>query len=225
MEQRKKFIRSFGRRVAKPLSQAKKDTLEKYLPLLGVPAKLPSDLTTLFSADVKRVCLDIGFGGGENLAEKLTLHPDMGFIGSEVFYNGVFSFLTHWEEKGKPENVRLYIEDVRDLVERMPENSLDQIDLFYPDPWHKARHRKRRMIAMETLDLFSKALKTDGLIRVVSDIPDYIDNAVENFTAHKDFKIEYHAGKPFEDWVTTRYEQKAYREGRTPQYMLIKKAS
>lgn len=221
----KRFIRSFGRRVAKPLSQAKKDKLEKYLPVLSVPEKLPTDLKDLFSINVQRVCLDIGFGGGENLAEKLKLHPEVGFIGSEVFYNGVVAFLTHWEEKGKPDNVRLYVEDVRDLIARLSKESLDQIDLFYPDPWPKARHRKRRMIAMETLDLMVKALKTDGLFRLVSDIPDYIDHAVENFTAHSDFEIVYHSRDPFEGWVTTRYEQKAFREGRYPQYMLIKKAS
>ncbi len=225
MNIKRKFIRSFGRRIAKPLSNAKKEKLEILLPKLSIPAKIPDDLKTIFPCEVNKICLDIGFGSGENLLNKIIKNPKTGFIGSEVFHNGVVSFLTHLENENLPKNILLYTEDVRELVEKLSDNSLDQIDLFYPDPWHKKRHHKRRMIVSETLDLFSKKLKNGGEIRLVSDIENYIENAIENFEKHKNFEIKTVSRAPFEDWTTTRYEQKAFREGRKPQYMIIKNNS
>ncbi|MHA1541202.1 MAG: tRNA (guanosine(46)-N7)-methyltransferase TrmB [Alphaproteobacteria bacterium] len=215
------LIKSFGRRIAKPLSQSKKDKLQNLLPKILISKNPTRQLLNLFPEKVSKICLDIGFGSGENLIQKVIENPTIGFIGSEVFQNGIVAFLTHWENANCPQNILIYNDDVRELVQNFPDDSIDIIDLFYPDPWHKKRHHKRRMIVDSTLDLFAKKLKKGGEIRLVSDIENYIENAQENFEKHQQFEIVSLSKKAFENWTSTRYEQKAIRENRSPQYMKI----
>ncbi|MBN2675795.1 MAG: tRNA (guanosine(46)-N7)-methyltransferase TrmB [Alphaproteobacteria bacterium] len=217
------LIRSFGRIITKPLSTKKKEDLETILPKLSIPDSIPHDLTKIFHTPVKNVCLDIGFGGGENLIEKVLKNPEIGYIGSEVFLDGMIKFLRFWENSNCPQNCLVSTDDVRTILQKIQKESLDQIDLFYPDPWHKARHHKRRMIAEDNLKLLEQTLKTTGILRVVSDISNYIDMAKETIAQNPKLKIISCSTTPFEDWTTTRYEQKAFREGRIPQYLIAVK--
>lgn len=213
------LIRSFGRRTAKSLSEKDKEILAQMTPLLSVPEA--SNFKNLFPNSIKKWALDIGFGGGENLIEKIMADPQTAWVGGEVFYKGIVSFIKHWEKANRPINVRVYTEDIRDLLKEVPAETFNQIDLFYPDPWPKKRHRKRRMI--NDYVILNRTLKTNGVLRLVSDIPDYIDHARDVFVLKNGWKIESDSEIPFENWMTTRYEQKALRENRTPQYLSIVK--
>ncbi len=167
--------------------------------------------------------LEIGFGGGEHLAHQAALHPDVSFLGAEPFVNGVAKLLALAEEKNL-ENVRIHDGDARDLLEALPDQSFERIYLLYPDPWPKARHNKRRFVSAGTLAHFHRILSPGGLFLFASDIPGYVAWAREHMAAHGGFREEDDPSQPFENWVQTRYEAKARREGRGSNYLTFCRA-
>ncbi len=166
--------------------------------------------------------LEIGFGGGEHLAHQAELHPEVFFIGAEPFVNGVAKLLAVIEAK-KLANIRIHDGDARYLLEALPAGSLERIYLLYPDPWPKERQKKRRFVNGETLDHFHRLLVPGGLFLFASDIADYVAWTRERVAAHGGFAEEGEAAQPFENWVETRYEAKARREGRVPSYLRFRK--
>jgi len=168
------------------------------------------------------VWLEIGFGGGEHLAHQAALNPNVQCIGAEPFINGVAKLLALIEEK-QLGNVRIHDGDARDLLERLPDRSLERIFLLYPDPWPKARHAKRRLVNAETLGHFHRLLKPGGRFLFASDIADYVDWTRQHVAAHGGFKEEGDPAQPFENWVQTRYEAKARREGRQSSYLTFRR--
>lgn len=215
-------VRSFGRiksRTLKPRQAALFDTL---LPAIAVPdpGAGPVDPAALMLG-ARQVWLEIGFGGGEHLAEQASRHSDVLMIGCEPFLNGVGSALRHIDERGL-KNVRLLAGDARDLIAALPDASLDRVLILFPDPWPKARHQKRRLIQDDSAAEIARVLKAGGALRFVTDWKDYAAWALERFlrtpglrwTAEEadDWRIA-----PF-DHVTTRYEEK--RLGDTPPLFL-----
>jgi len=168
--------------------------------------------------DAEQTWFEIGFGGGEHLAHQAELHPDINFIGAEPFLNGVAKLLALIEEKHLT-NIRIHDGDARYLLEALPDASLERIFLLYPDPWPKARHAKRRFVSAETLSHFHRLLKPGGLFLFASDIANYVDWTREHMSVHGGFREEH---DPFEDWIQTRYEIKARREGREPAYLTFR---
>jgi tRNA (guanine-N7-)-methyltransferase len=170
----------------------------------------------------ERRWLEIGFGGGEHLAHQAELHADISFIGAEPFVNGVAKMLALVEEKNLS-NVKIHDADARPLLEALPEASFERIYLLYPDPWPKARHKKRRFVSQENLAHFHRVLKPDGLFHFASDIEDYVGWTREHVAAHGGFAEEGDASEPYEDWIETRYEAKALREGRGSSYLRFRR--
>ncbi len=125
----------FGRRKGKPLRNQQIDTIENLLPLLKIDLESapPKNLVALFPADVKSVRLEIGFGGGEHLAHRAVENPETGFIGVEPFVNSMAKLLASVRE-GELMNIRLYDDDATQLLDWLPDGSIDHIDLLYPDP-------------------------------------------------------------------------------------------
>ena len=205
-------IRSFGRvksRTLKPRQGALLDTL---LPLIRVPdpAAGPIDPLALMPG-AARVVLEIGFGGGEHLAAQAERAPTSLFIGAEPFQNGVASALRHIDQRGL-KNVRLCPDDVRPLLDALPDASLDQIFILFPDPWPKARHHKRRLIQTDVAASLARLLKPGGGLRFATDWAAYADWALERFLAEP--RLAWDA-KTAGDWkqspadhVRTRYEEK-----------------
>src|SRR5690606_34453575 len=113
--------------------------------------------------------LEIGFGGGENFVREAISHPETGFIGCEPFINGMASALALIEASGI-ENVRLHQGDAIEVLDWLPASSVARIDLLYPDPWPKKRHRKRRFVSDETVARFARIIAPGGLFRFASDI-------------------------------------------------------
>ena len=205
-------LRSFGRiksRVIKPLQAALFDSL---LPSIAVPDPKdgPIDPRALMP-EATEAWLEIGFGGGEHLAAQAARHPEALMIGCEPFINGVGSALRHVEEGGL-KNVRLHADDARDIMHALPDASLDRVMILFPDPWHKARHNKRRLVQDEFATEIVRLLKPGGRLRFVTDWKDYADWALEKF--EKTPGLEWLADKA-DDWriapadhVVTRYEEK-----------------
>ena len=201
----------YGRRKGHALRRHHLQLMEESLPELrfdGASLKSPA-------------WLEIGFGGGEHLAHQAKIHPDVDFIGAEPFLNGVAKLLALIEEK-QLANIRIHDGDARYLLEALPGASLQRIYLLYPDPWPKARQKKRRFVNTETVAQFHRLLEPGGLFLFASDIEDYGDWTREHIAAHGGFTVEGDPSQPFENWLQTRYEAKARREGRVPAYLTFR---
>jgi tRNA (guanine-N7-)-methyltransferase len=176
----------------------------------------------LFGRPAKAVCLEIGFGGGEHLQHEAERNPDWGFIGVEPFVNGMAKLLTRLSTSPR-DNIRLHDDDATVLLDWLPSGFLDRIDLFYPDPWPKRRHWKRRFVNPANLDRFARVLKPGGRFRFASDIDSYVDWTLLHCRSHQAFEWEAETAEdwrqPFAGWPGTRYEAKAIREGRIPAYL------
>jgi tRNA (guanine-N7-)-methyltransferase len=157
------------------------------------------------------VILEIGFGGGEHLVAQAAAHPACGFIGVEPFLNGVGSCLRHVEEAGVA-NVRVHMGDARDVIAALPDASIDRVDILFPDPWPKTRHRKRRLVQQDFVAALARIVKPGGEVRFATDWADYASWALERFVREQRFgwTAERCADwrTPWPGHVTTRYEEK-----------------
>jgi len=204
-------LRSFGRIKSRPIKAKQAALFDTLMPRIAVPdpAKGPIDPLALMPG-ASAAWLEIGFGGGEHLAAQAARHPEAVMIGCEPFLNGVASALRHIEEGGL-QNVRLHADDARAVMAALPDASLDRVMILFPDPWHKARHNKRRFLQDETAVEIARLLKPDGRVRFVTDWLDYADWALERLARTPGLtRIETGAdwfAAP-EDHVVTRYEEK-----------------
>jgi tRNA (guanine-N7-)-methyltransferase len=202
----------YGRRKGKPLRRHHLGLMDELLPPIAV------DLSDPLAKTLPRRWLEIGFGGGEHMVHQAACNPGVSIIGAEAFLNGVAKALAHIEEKTVA-NVLLHYGDARVLLEVLPDQSFERIYLPYPDPWPKERQKKRRFVNADNLAHFYRLLKTDGQFLFASDIPDYVQWTREHIAGHKGFAEQGDVSQPYENWIETRYEAKALREGRTPQYL------
>jgi len=218
----------FGRKKGHELKRHQAELMRTLLPTLAVDlaAPAPAQLATLFPHAVDEVRLEIGFGGGEHLAAQAVAHPSIGFIGCEPFLNGMAKGLALIETHALT-NVRLHFGDATDLLAWLPADSLAQIDLLYPDPWHKRRHWKRRFVQDNSIGALARILRAEGLFRFATDIPDYAAWTLERVLRSRDFAWTAERADdwrvPWAGWVETRYEAKAKREGRTPNYFMFRR--
>ncbi|MEM7441231.1 MAG: tRNA (guanosine(46)-N7)-methyltransferase TrmB [Pseudomonadota bacterium] len=171
------------------------------------------------------VWLEVGFGSGEHLVHMAQQYPDVGFIGVEPFLNGVATLLGKIRRVGVT-NIRVHPGDARDLMDVLPVGSIDRAFLLYPDPWPKKRHHRRRFVTQEHLRPLACTMRAGAELRVATDIADYVrQTLVEvpqagfSWTAQgaQDWR------RPWEDWLSTRYEQKAIREGRPQHYLTFQR--
>jgi tRNA (guanine-N7-)-methyltransferase len=217
----------YGRFKGKALKKNQKAWLDQDLAALSPglvdwetnPAREPLDLKARF--DGCPVWLEIGFGGGEHLVHQAALHPEVGLIGAEPYINGIAVLLGKLRRAGL-DNVAVHPGDARDLMDVLPEGSIGRAFLLYPDPWPKARHHRRRFVTREHLAPLARAMRPGAVLRVATDIPDYVrQTLIEVPRAGFDWLAERPADwqQPWDDWLSTRYEQKALREGRVPHYL------
>lgn len=165
--------------------------------------------------------LEVGFGGGEHLVHMAQANPGVALIGAEPFVNGI-AMLLGKIRKANVSNLRLHPGDVRDLFEVLPVAGLSKVFLNYPDPWPKARHHRRRFVTPEYLNALARITAPGAEFRVATDIPDYVRQTLEE-VPQAGFALVTEGGVPWADWLSTRYEQKALREGRVPHYLTFRR--
>jgi tRNA (guanine-N7-)-methyltransferase len=219
----------YGRRKGPKLRARQAGLLETLLPTLALTPEQGRDLREYFpSADaVSDVWLEVGFGAGEHLAWQAEAHSDLGIIGAEPYVAGIAKLLARVADKDL-RNIRLYTEDVRDVIAAAPDAAFGRVFILFPDPWPKTRHHKRRFIQMETLDELARVMKRGAELRFATDDSAYLDWALERFCAHPSFRwmaesaADWRVRPP--DWPETRYEAKAMKAGRRCSYLRFLRA-
>jgi tRNA (guanine-N7-)-methyltransferase len=210
----------FGRRKGKPLRHRQASLWLDLLP------KLRFSPTHLEIADGKELWLEIGFGGAEHLIETARANPNVRLIGCEPFVNGVAKALTRIEEH-QISNISIFDDDVSKILDELPSACLSRIFILYPDPWPKLRHRKRRLISEQFLYRLARIMKRDAELRFATDIDDYAAWTLSRIEASSHFVWEQMSPlewtTPWEGWISTRYEKKALREGRSPVYLTFRR--
>lgn len=226
----------FGRRKGRTIRKAKSFLLENFLPHIRVTADKKLNLDNCFTEPKEGYCLEIGFGDGEHLAALSQKMPQFGFIGVEVYQNGVanlLSLMTGLKDgnaqdlsgeikllKQRTDNVRVYDDDVRLLFSALPDGVFDKIYLLFPDPWPKTKHAARRFVNPDNLKTLARIIKKGGILQIATDHPIYKRWTLETMHDNKDFiwtaKTSDDWRYPPADWHETKYQRKAIREGRRP---------
>ena len=178
MPQQHNVIRSFVLRQGR-VSNAQRRAYEDLLPKYGVPyTKGLLNFEIVYEREAPRY-LEIGSGMGETTVSIARSHPQNDYLAIEVYTPGVGSLLKQIEEF-KLTNLRIVQHDAVEVVNNMfPQEYLDGIHIFFPDPWPKLRHHKRRLIQLEFISLLSKHLKLGGYIHVATDWNNYADQILE----------------------------------------------
>lgn len=170
-------IRSFIRRQGR-ITVAQSRALEGLWPQFGLSEAEPFNARAAFGRAAP-VVLEIGFGNGDSLADMAAADPDSDFIGIEVHRPGVGHLLLRLGEENIG-NVRIFCADALEILTRhIPDNSLDRVQLYFPDPWPKKRHHKRRIVNKAFLELISDKLKIGGLFHAATDWEAYAEHMLE----------------------------------------------
>ena len=201
--------RLFGRRKGRPLRQSMKRLLDETLPEFAFDPSISVDTQFGRNADCY---LEIGFGGGEHLAELAATMPQYDFIGAEPFVNGVASLLRHIEGQ-RLGNIRIWPDDVRLILPKIGAACLAGAYIMFPDPWPKRRHARRRILQPAVLDQLATMIRPGGRLVLASDDPTAKSWLLQSAITHS--KFVWTARRPIDwrqrplDLPATRYMRKA----------------
>lgn len=213
-EEPQRKIRSFVRRQGR-MTSAQASALERFWERYVIAADHAIDLDAVFGRNAPRV-LEIGFGMGDALAAMALAHPEMDYLGIEVHRPGVGSLLRLAEQQSLA-NVRVIIADaVEVLTHHMRDDSFDAVHLFFPDPWPKQRHHKRRIVQPAFVELLRHKLKNGGRLHMATDWEDYARHMLAVMRAAPGYvnaasEGEYSPRPPARP--LTRFEQRGQRLG------------
>ncbi len=198
--------------------------LDEVLPEVRLQPDRPA--VEQFSHHPEDIFLEIGFGGGEHLAGVAQNRPEAGFIGAEPFINGVASLLRHMATD-QIENIRLWDDDVRLILDQMDDASLAGAFVMFPDPWPKGRHAARRILQPELMASLARLVRPGGMLVLASDDPTAKSWLLRAATAHPAFAWTARRAADWRErpeWLPeTRYMQKALREGRRPAWFIFER--
>lgn len=222
-------LKLFGRKQGHRLHSGAVRRMDELLPALAVPRGDGAlDPHSLFSGQYQEIWLEVGFGDGGHLAWQAEANPRIGFIGCEPYVNGVAKLLQRIELAGLG-NIRIYQDDARHLLSRLPAASLALVFVLFPDPWHKKRHHKRRFIAPATLAELARVMRPGAELRFASDSADYCDWTLQAMAGHPGFEWTAERASDWRerpaDWPPTKYEGKAIDQGRNPAYLRFARVS
>jgi tRNA (guanine-N7-)-methyltransferase len=179
-------IRSFIRRQGR-ITEGQKFALDTYWDKYCLPSDKPLNVIEVFGR-ISPLTLEIGFGNGDALAQMASKNPDTDFIGIEVHRPGIGRLLIQLEEKGL-NNVRIYNHDAIEVLQTViPERSLAAVHLFFPDPWPKLKHHKRRIVQPEFLNLLADKLISGGYFHAATDWQNYADNMLAVLSSDKRYE-------------------------------------
>ncbi len=208
-------IRSFVRREGR-LTPGQQRAMDELFPSFGIEqGDKILDLDTIFGRTAPRI-LEIGFGNGESLAEIAKNHPENDYLGIEVHRPGVGHLLQLIEEQGLT-NLRVMSEDAVEIMEQqIPDGSLDALYLFFPDPWHKKKHHKRRQVNPSWAQLVRRKLKLGGRLHMATDWEHYAEWMLEVLSGAEGFRNTSESGDyvPKPDYrPETKFERRGLRLG------------
>ncbi|MGA9852217.1 MAG: tRNA (guanosine(46)-N7)-methyltransferase TrmB [Gammaproteobacteria bacterium] len=217
-------IRSFVRREGR-MTPAQSRALDELLPRYGLSiAQALFDFRQIFGRDARRT-LEIGFGNGDTLLALTRAHPDEDFLGIEVHRPGIGRLLMALEAE-KITNVRLVCADAMEVLTRCaPEASLDTVLLYFPDPWPKKRHHKRRLVQPEFVSLVARKLKIGGLFQLATDWPDYAEHMLAVLSASPDFTTTAEVGYALQPPTRslTKFERRGLKLGHPVRDLVFKR--
>jgi tRNA (guanine-N7-)-methyltransferase len=183
----KRSIRSYVKRSGR-LTAGQEYAINNYWPMYGLDYQ-PStqlDLQQVFAGYAK-IKLEIGFGNGESLVQMATADPESAYIGIEVHEPGVGHCLKRIHE-AQLNNLKLMSHDAIEVLQNtLPEQCLDRVFLFFPDPWHKKKHRKRRIVNQQFRDLLIKTLKPQGVLHMATDWQEYARHMAQDLFSDQRF--------------------------------------
>ena len=222
----------YGRLKGKPLRPSQKGYLEEDLAGLSPgpvtwednPGRTPLDLQSLFGA--RPLWLEVGFGGGEHMVHQAEAHPEVGIIGCEPYINGVAMLLGQLRA-ACVDNSRIHPGDVRDLLDVLPDASGTPAFVLSAAPWPSHKPPPPRSVTPPSPRAPARVTAPGAELRLATDIADYVRQALEEVPRAGFEWLAESAGdwrRPWPDWISTRYEQKALREGRVPHYLTFRRA-
>lgn len=208
-------IRSFVRRQGR-VTAGQARALQEFWPEFGLQVTDGTlDMQQCFQREAPTV-LEIGFGNGESLVRMAEHMPDTNFIGVEVHEPGVGALINGAERLGL-KNIRVYCDDAIDVLNQcIPDTSLAGLQLFFPDPWHKKRHHKRRIVQPEFVALLARKINAGGYIHMATDWEPYAEHMLEVLSGSDDFQNKAGSGQysPRPDYrPETKFERRGMRLG------------
>lgn len=197
-----RYLNSFGRRIGKRLGEESRLAIANILPQYQV---MPQDL------DNKTTCLEIGFGTGDHLFDLALKNPDAFYVGCEPFLNGVSTLIKRIHVAGV-NNIFIWPDDVRILLDQYKAFKFNQIYILFPDPWPKRKQFQRRLINSSFLQLLSGYLKETGKIHIATDHDDYAKWIANSIATNKDLISQEVDESDFASVSLTRYFKKTQTE-------------
>jgi len=221
----------FSVRQGRALRGERAEAMDTILPQISIPKdaltqdhKTPP--TQLFDKKFKSHWLEIGFGHGEHVAGLMRRESQTGFLGAEPFINGMGSFTQNIKDDPL-DNIRVIMDDGMIIARSLTPASLDGIYILNPDPWHKKRHHKRRLINHTTLDVLATILKPNADLVLTTDVTDLANWMCTHTVNHPAFtwtaKSKDDWQVPPQDWITTKYELKGAKGAKRMSYLFFKR--
>ncbi len=213
IQSRRKAVRSFVIRAGR-ITQGQIQAFERSWQTYGLDLEKGLIDNSETFQNHNPLVLEIGFGDGESLLQQCQLEPRTNFIGIEVHPPGM-GHLLQCVAESNISNLRLYLADATDVLDEcIADNTLHRIQLFFPDPWHKKKHHKRRILQPQTIELFKQKLQPEGILHIATDWQPYAECILENLVTVSGLKNSRlsHSEKP--SWrPTTKYEQRGINRG------------
>ena len=223
MEEAKRIL--YGRRRGRKLRDGQQALLDDVVPGLEIPPgpqSHPIDPAALFGRPVREIWLEVGFGAGEHLLAQATANRDVGLIGCEPYVTGVVRMVSGLRE-ARLNNIRIWRDDARLLIDRLAEASLARVFVLFPDPWPKTRHHKRRFVSTPVLERLAAVMRDDAELRLATDDTGYLVWILAHLWRSESFAWTARAPSDWRcrpsDWPATRYERKARESGRNCFYL------
>ena len=216
----KSFVQRAGR-VTKKQQQAIENYANKYMLEYGVSNKL--NFTKIYNNN-NPVVLEIGFGMGGSLIEMATANQDKNYLGIEVHQSGVGNILYEIEHNDLS-NLKIISHDAVEVLQNMViDGSLKGIQIYFPDPWHKKRHNKRRLVNQDNINLFALKLVKSGILHFASDWLEYANDVLELLTKDEKYENVYDGFAPRPNWrPLTKFEKRGQKLGHIISDILFEK--
>ena len=227
MEFAKDSPKFYGRRKGRKLSATAKMALESGENYLIKSKNQTHYFSELFRSNKKqKIILEIGFGNGDNLVELAKEYPEKLYIGAEPFLNSAVQCIQKLK-KYNIENVKIWLDDIKKILDFLPPNIISEIKILFPDPWPKTKHKSRRLIQPEFIERLNVILVHCGTITIGTDHPILKSWILENFQTNRKFEWVANNAKEWRnrpsDCIATKYEKKSYKANRLPSWFVYKK--